>query len=234
MSDKTLFNQDLVVNSLTVNNSIDSNASGYVPYTTTISGNAISSNVIRTPEVILVDSTGNDGPLLQVSQNSCALTTPAGAGLIFNNTNGSILLESTDPNVLLVNGIVNAYQYGIVNSGNNIALTCPTPSTLQVGGTCNATQFGITNGANAVALTCPTPSTLLVGGTCNVNGNLGLFNGSNSVAISCAGANIAEVFGTLNVSNGLGLLNGTGGGVLSTNSTGSQLLWNGQVVFTNT
>ena len=205
MADRTLFNEDLTLSSLTISNSTSSNASGYVPKSVTITPVGLTTDLVVTSEVVLTGSGTTVTPLIQTSGNSVLLTTANSSGLILNTSAGNTSLITSGTS-LICSDTFNAPAFGITNGANNIGLECLAPATLTVGGTCNASDFGITNGATAVSLTCSSPNVLTVQ---NINV-----------------PQVASV-STVNVTNSIGFLGSSGNGVLSISANGSQLFFNG-------
>ena len=198
MADRTLFNEDLVLSSLTISNSTSSNAAGYVPKSVEIIPTNISTPQIVTGLVGLQSASSPNFPTLTTANNDVIVTTASGSGLVL--AGASAVTLTTQPTSLDVDTTLNANSFGITNGANTVTLQSNAPGTLQVGGTCNATVYGITNGVNAVSLTCPTPNVLQVPSvlasgivsatTCNVSSNIGFIgaSGNGSLTISPNGA----------------------------------------------
>ena len=159
MSDKTVFNQDLVLNKLVISNSTDSAASGYVPQSTTITPAGITSGVVSTSEIVLTATGFAD---VSISNLNGTVYTPDNLGV-----DGSI---TTNSNMSVANTLSILTGPG---SPSDVVLSCPLNDVLNVGGSVNATAITagntvtITNGLgqpNDVVLSCPANNTLNVAG----------------------------------------------------------------------
>jgi hypothetical protein len=192
MSDKTIFNQDLVLNQLVISNSTDSAASGYVPQSTTITPAGITSATVSTSEVVL--------------------TATGFADVSIMNVNGSIYT----PNALNVNGTIttnNGVSVGTVltikngaGSPNDVSLTCPQDNVLSVAGSVIASNVELVSPAGTVNLTAEANSTLVVGDNIQST-SLTLTNGANSATLtqSSTADNTLEVSGDMTVGNSITL-----------------------------
>jgi hypothetical protein len=160
MSDKTVFNQDLVLNKLVVSNSTDSEASGYVAQSTTITPAGITSGAISTSEIVLTATGFAD---VSINNTNGTVYTPDNLGVDGSiTTNSSISVANT---LTILTG---------VGSPDDVVLSCPVNDILNVGGSVNATAINlgntvtITNGVgnpNDVILSCSANNTLNVAGT---------------------------------------------------------------------
>lgn len=152
MSDKTLFNQNLVLNQLTVNNSTDSNSSGYVAKSTTITPEGILNNgSLSTTELIL---TNPDFPSVSLNNFSGIIATPNSLGVSGSISSNSSITAST--NLIITNG---------VGSPNDVALSCPQNDVLNVGGSVIATNLALNNSDASVSLTPSANNTLAISST---------------------------------------------------------------------
>jgi hypothetical protein len=201
MSDKTVFNQDLVLNKLVVSNSTDSSASGYVPQSTTITPAGITSAAVSTSEVVL--------------------TATGFADVTLTNANGSVYT----PDTLNVNGSIttnNGVSVGTVltiqngaGSPNAVSLTCQQDNVLSVAGSVIASNIELVSQAGGnVNLTTPSFGTLEVGGNIQATGsvtsdNLTLIGGANSVILtaSSTAVNTLQVPGNMTVGDSITFLN---------------------------
>jgi hypothetical protein len=172
MSDKTIFNQDLVLNQLVISNSTDSAASGYVPQSTVITSGSITTT--------------------NLSGNALFLNATGFPSTVMTNVNG--VMSSNDAiasndylyaPVVNVGTTLNIKQSPI--SVNDVALSCGGNDILSVGGTVNATSVGIISPSGSVGLTAAANNTLEVGGNvqCSALGaqSVSLQSGASSVAL---------------------------------------------------
>jgi hypothetical protein len=198
MSDKTLFNQDLVLNKLTVNNSIDANASGYVAESTIINAGGLQNNTIATNELTLTNATAPDATLTNVNGTVYTPNSVNVDGTI--TTNASVAIGNT---LILKNG---------PTSPNDVVLSCPQNNVLNVAGSTITTNVSLLSSTGNVNLTAPSGNTLLVGGNVQATGavtsaNLTLVSGVNSTTLtqSSTDDNTLVVTGDLQVGNSITL-----------------------------
>ena len=206
MSDKTLFNKDLVLNSLVINNAIDSNASGYVPQqtvindtsitTTNLSGSALFLNTPNFPATSLTNINGVMSSNQAIASNDYLFGQNVNVGnnlTIKNNTlpTNDVVLSCPNNSVLNVGGELIATNIGLVSSTGNVNLTAPSAGALNVGGTIQCTTLGtpdvvLQNGTNQSVLSA-SPS---LNNTILASGNL--FVGNGTVGTITAGLNVSS------------------------------------------
>jgi hypothetical protein len=200
MSDKTLFNQDLIVNKLTVNNSIDANVSGYVPQATIITAGGIQNATLATNELTLTNATAPDVTLTNANGT---VYTPNSV-----NVNGTI---TTNSSVAIGNTLI---LKNSPTSPNDVVLSCPQNDVLNIAGSTITTNVSLLSSTGNVNLTAPSGNTLQVGGNVQATGavtsaNLTLVSGVNSTTLtqSSTANNTLVVSGDLQVGNSITLPN---------------------------
>jgi hypothetical protein len=197
MSDKTLFNQDLTLNSLTVNNSIDQNASGYVATSTTINPDKITSPQLAVDLLGIFSDTSPNPPVLSTVNNNLLLNLYGNANMQVAGTGGVVASAFTAGNTVTI-------QNG-TGSPNDVVLSCPQNNVLNVAGSVITSAVEILSSTGNVNLTAPTASTLQVGGNVQAEGLAGtaliLQNGVNSTTLSQSSTanNTLVLAGDLNV-----------------------------------
>ena len=200
MSDRTLFNQDLILNKLTVNNSIDSSASGYVAESTTITAGGLQNNSIATNELTLTNATAPDVTLTNANGTVYTPDSVNVNGTL--TTNASVTIGNT---LILKNG---------PTSPNDVVLSCPQNDVLNVAGSTITTNVQLISSTGNVNLSAPSGATLQVGGNLQATGsvtsaNLTLVSGVNSTTLtqSSTANNTLVVSGDLQVGNSITLAN---------------------------
>jgi len=214
MADRSLYNEDLTLSKLTVNNSTSSAASGYTAQQTVITPTAITAT--------------------NLSGNALFLNATGFPSTVMTNVNG---VMSSD------NAIAsNDYLYGadITCAGNltikqsptianDVVLSCPQNDVLNVGGSVIASGIGITSQAGAVSLSAGANSTLIVGNIVQTDAVgteiVTLQNGANSTTLSAS----ASVNNTAIASGNLTVGNATTGTITAGNSVVSPLFKGGIV-----
>jgi len=203
MSDKTLFNQDLTLNSLTVNNSIDSNASGYVAQSTTVNPDKITSPQLAVDLLGIFSTTSPNPPVLSSSNNNLIVDLYGTALMQVNGTGGVYAGAIKSGNTVTI-------QNGFGNP-NDVVLSCPQNNVLNVAGSVITTNVEILSSTGNVNLTAPAGSTLQVGGNVQAEALAGtaliLQNGVNSTTLSQSSTanNTLVVAGDLQVGNSITL-----------------------------
>jgi len=208
MSDKTLFNQDLTLNSLTISNSTDSDASGYVPASTVVNPTSIYSNVITTTEVAFTGSGSTSTPYITTNAgNGFVLSSASGTGVTLSTPAGGVDLIATAPNVLAVDGTINSTALGIINGANVVGLSCPSPATLEVSGTIITTEVDFTgNGSTSSTYINTNAGNGLVVST-ESGAGITLSTPAGGVSFQADAGNVLTVNGTTN-SQAFGIVNG--------------------------
>jgi hypothetical protein len=208
MSDKTLFNQDLTLNSLTISNSTDSDASGYVPASTVVNPTSIYSNVITTTEVAFTGSGSTSTPYITTNAgNGFVLSSASGTGVTLSTPAGGVDLIATAPNVLAVDGTINSTALGIINGANVVGLSCPSPATLEVSGTIITTEVDFTgNGSTSSTYINTNAGNGLVVST-ESGAGITLSTPAGGVSFQATAPNVLAVNGTTN-SQAFGIVNG--------------------------
>jgi hypothetical protein len=197
MSDKTLFNQDLILNSLTVNNSKDSNATGYVAEATIITAGTIQNNALATNQLTLTSSTSPD---VVLSNLNGTVYTSNSMGVNGTLTTNSHLVVGTD--ITITNG---------AGSANDVLLSCPQNDTLNIAGSTITTGLSLLSSTGNVNLTTSSADSLTVVGSVNSlsvsTPSLTLTNGVNSTTLtqSSTANNTLVVAGDLEVGNSITL-----------------------------
>ena len=182
MSDKTIYNQDLVLNKLVVSNSTDSEASGYVATSTTITPDKITAPQLAVDLIGLFSDTTTNPPLISTSNNNLNVQLYGNANVqVSTGTTGGLVAPAiTAGNTLTI-------QNGS-GSPNDVVLSCPLNDTLNVNGTVNATSVGIISPAGSVGLTAGASNTLIVGGNVQADAvgteSLSLQSGASSVSLT--------------------------------------------------
>jgi len=147
MSDKTIFNQDLTLNSLTINNAIDSNASGYVPKSTTVSNGQINTSNIITNSVYLTGPNVVGNPSVQAAGSNIYLITQSGGGVVLETPSSAVTLSCPTQNVLQVQE-VNTNTLLLGSSGSQVSLTAPSQNNLSFFGQLDCNNINIASGGN--------------------------------------------------------------------------------------
>jgi hypothetical protein len=194
MSDKTLFNQTLVLSNLIVSNNEYSNVSGFVPSVSTISSSkdAVSLNVNSfdaESATIGTNDLNNSGLQTNVVELKGTNSANQGFNMYSNNAN-LLVIANNDPaaadcGIILdspVGGQANIYcsQNGIIGTAN-----------LEVTQNMTANVVEVQGGANSVQLTCNAASTLSVPNlSC---AQIGVVDGANSVTLQCLKPNTLTV-----------------------------------------
>jgi hypothetical protein len=207
MSDKTIFNQDLTLNSLTLNNSIDSHASGYVASSTTINSNVVSTSQVVTSQITLYNNTGTSPTppsIITSSNNVQILTAPAG-GLTLSNTAGQSTLLSTGSSGLTINDVVLVPSLTVGTDNNVCSVQSPAFNTLGIGGantgildcgsvnastSVNSLAVSVGSGNNICSIQSPAFNTLGIGGANTGILDCGTVNASSAVSAPTVNANL--------------------------------------------
>jgi len=147
MSDKSIFNQDLTLNSLTINNTIDSNASGYVPKSTTVSGGQVNTSTISTNSVYLTGNNVVGNPSVQAAGSDIYLITQSGGGVVLETPSSAVTLSCPTNNVLQVQE-VNTNTLLLGSSGSQVSLTAPSQNNLSFFGQLNCNSINIASGGD--------------------------------------------------------------------------------------
>jgi len=173
MSDKTIYNQDLVLNQLVISNSTDSAASGYVPQSTTItsgsitttnlSGSALFLNAAGFPSTVMSNENGVISSNDAIASNDYLYAPVVNVGTALNikqspSSVNAVALSCGGNDVLNVGGTVNATSIGIISPSGSVGLTAAANNTLEVGGNVQCSALGaqsvsLQSGASSVALT---------------------------------------------------------------------------------
>ena len=170
MSDKTVFNQNLVLNHLTVNNATDSAASGYVPHSTIISpiGMTCGGDIVIPSGAQLV---------LQSPGTSVAITN--NGGVIYSNNNidvaGSLTAANGVYTALVAIGNNGTAGPNLIINSNGTQIQMKGLSTENIliqnssAGYINTPVLSLTQvgTGNSVSLACDSPAVLSVGGAVN-------------------------------------------------------------------
>jgi hypothetical protein len=193
MADRSLFNEDLTLSKLTVNNSTSSSASGYVPQSTVITAGGMDIS-----EITLTSATYPD---VTISNANGTVYTPDSM-----NVNGTI---TTNASVSIGNTLILKNGF---SSPNDVVLSCPQNDVLNVAGSTITTNVQLISSTGNVNLSAPAGSTLQVGGNVQATGavtsaNLTLVTGANSTTLtqSSTDNNTLVVSGDLEVGNSITL-----------------------------
>lgn len=199
MSDKSLFNQNLILNSLVVNNDIYMDVSSYVPTSTTIVPDKITSPQLAVDLIGLFSDTTANPPLISTSNNNLNVELYGNANLQITGTTGGVVAPAlTAGNTIkITNGVGNP---------NDVVLSCPQNDVLNVGGSVIASSVEILSSTGNVNLTVPVANTLEIGGNVQATGALAsttltLQNGVNSASMIAnpVNNNTVNVLNNLNV-----------------------------------
>jgi hypothetical protein len=210
MSDKTIFNQDLTLNSLTINNATDSNASGYVPKSTTVSGNGV-----VTEAVYLTGPTVVGSPSIQAAGSDIYLITQTGGGVVLETPTAEVTLSCPAQNVLQVQE-VNTNTLLLGSAGSQVTLTAPAQNQLSFFGQLDCNTINIATGGNittpAVSATNLTVNqTLTTTNITNVYFGVSQNNNISVPANGTANLNITGIpFVSIDSTSAIASLNATG------------------------
>jgi len=209
MSDKTLFNQDLILNSLTLNNSTDSDASGYTPKSTVINSSVVSTGQVVTSQITLYNTTGTspNPPSLYTANDNVQILTASDGGLQLINTAGQSTTLITSSTGLTVNDNISAPTLSVGTGSNVCSVQSPAFNTIAFGGanTGNIECGDITSGGNVTA------TQLTLNGNGSTTTPVFNTNSSNNAYLSTTGADT-------------GLILSSGAGQVKLAATGSNLL----------
>jgi len=211
MSDKTIFNQDLTLNSLTINNATDSQATGYVPKSTTVSGGQINTSTISTNSVYLTGDNVVGNPSIQAAGSDIYLITQTGGGVVLETPSSAVTLSCPTNNVLQVQE-VNTNTLLLGSSGSQVTLTAPAQNELSFFGQLNCNTINIASGGN---ITTPLVSTTNLSTTNITNVYFGVSH-NNNISVPANGTADINLSGIPFVSN-----SATISAIASINATGS-------------
>lgn len=217
MADRSLYNEDLTLSKLTVNNSTSSSASGYTAQQTVItptsitatnlSGSALFLNTTGFPSTVLENVNGVMSSNQAIASNDYLYAPSINAGNTVTITHG-------------------------VGNPNDVVLSCPQNDVLNVGGSVIASGIGINSQAGSVSLSAGANSTLIVGNIIQTDAvgteTLTLQNGTNTTTLSASPSinNTLVVPGNLQVGNSISL-------PLNPYSYVTSTLFNGGIVCAN-
>jgi len=245
MSVSSLESGNLILNTLTVNNSQYSDVSGYVPSQTVISSTKTSTALIsaslNTNQLILTQSgSANDVTASCLSDGVIDV-----AGTVSSNAlacNGNLTLynatDSTDSVTVNCNvdNTLNLYQ-NPSSAGNNVGIQCLGSGILNVIGnvSCNTisgngtlTLYNATDSTDNVVMACVTDNTLSLYASDSTSNAVGLNCYQNTTGNLQVGSLSSPATSTVVVS-AIQFLSLGSSGILTINSTG-QLTYNGVVI----
>jgi hypothetical protein len=193
MADRSLFNEDLTLSKLTVNNSTSSSASGYVPQSTIITAGGM--------DISQITLTSATYPDVTITNASGTVYTPDSM-----NVNGTI---TTNASVSIGNTLIIKDGF---SSPNDVVLSCPQNNVLNVAGSTITTNVELLSLTGNINLTAPSGNTLQVGGNLQAIGsvtsaNLTLVSGTNSTTLTQSPTtnNTLVLTGDLEVGNSITL-----------------------------
>jgi hypothetical protein len=157
MADRSLYNEDLTLSKLTVDNSTSSQASGYVATSTTIVPNKVTSPQVATDLLGLFSTTTTHPPVISTANDNLIVSLYGDADIQITGTTGGL----SAPAITAGNTVT--IQNG-TGSPNDVVLSCPQNDVLNVGGSVIATSVELLSSTGSVNLTAPTNGTLTVGG----------------------------------------------------------------------
>jgi hypothetical protein len=212
MSDKTLFNQDLTLSNLTIDNSQYVGVSGYVPSSAnfsssktgitlngvaidcssaTIGANVLNQNGITTPDIYL-NTTGQDAYNIYGGLEA----------VVFSNSNAS-----NNGGIVLASATASASMYCTANATMTINNSIIVPTSVSTG------SVVLESGANDVSLTCSGNDILAVpnissSGTINAT-QIVVVNNGDQAPMNCYKPNVLTVANYVQASGFIGGLIGT-------------------------
>lgn len=181
MADRSLFNEDLTLSKLTVDNSTSSQASGYVATSTTIVPNKITTPQVAADLIGLFSSTTTHPPVISTANDNLIVSLYGDADIQITGTTGGL----SAPSIIAGNTIT--IQNG-TGSPNDVVLSCPQNNVLNVGGSVVTTAVELLSSTGNVNLTAPVAGTLDVSGNvqCDAVGTqqITLQNGSSNLTVN--------------------------------------------------
>ena len=223
MADRTLFNEDLVLSSLTISNSTSSNAAGYVPSSTTVTP-----AVITTTEVAFIGNGSTATPYLNTNAgNGLVLSTPSGTGLTFSTPSGGgsivagagflVASEEFKAPSFLISGNGSTVNPSIsTNSNNSLVLAVQSGTGVSIVSGLGGANLTPQSGYLAISETVDCPTFQVSGGGATTKPTLSA-NSANNLVVSFPNG------------SGITISSPQGNGTLTVNSS-NQLLWNGVVI----
>jgi hypothetical protein len=204
MADRSLFNEDLTLSKLTVNNSTSSSASGYVATSTTIVPDKITSPQLAVDLLGIFSPTSPNPPVISSSNNNLIVDLYGTAIVQVNGTGGvSAGALKAGNTITITDGFGNP---------NDVVLSCPQNNVLNVAGSVIATNVELLSSIGSVNLTAPAGNTLEVSGNLQAVGavatpDLILQNGANSTTLTASSTtnNTLVVPGNMTVGNSITL-----------------------------